>query len=95
MTINSSNEIARLNYLYNNNYTNKDTGLLSGPLYFGRTGYITDSGNLNANSTGYYWSSTVGDNTGAYNFHFNNTSVQTAENYGVRHNGFPIRCVAR
>ena len=95
MTINSSNEFARLNYLYNNNYTNKDTGLLSGPLYFGRTGYITDSGNLNANSTGYYWSSTVGDNTGAYNFHFNNTSVQTAENYGVRHNGFPIRCVAR
>lgn len=89
-TPNTTNEFARLNYLYNNNKTDTDIGLIEPPLYFIRSG----SGYYGlASSTGYYQSSTVGGNSIAYNFSIAITDVKIAVNES-RATGRSIRCIA-
>ena len=95
----STNEFARLNLLYNNNLTNTDTGLISQPLYFTRSGYAY-SNRLNKYSvSGTYLSSTVYDSNMAYSMRFKSDIVNPI-NYNddssfSRRLGWPIRCVAR
>ena len=92
----STNEFARLNYIYNNNLTNTDRGLVAQPLYFTKSGDVR-GGSLNVfSSGGYYWSSKTPD--GGYVFYLNITSNNvspTGGSYGYRDNGWSIRCIAR
>lgn len=93
----STNEFDRLNYLYNEDRTNTDAGLIGSSLWFVRSG---DIHNGSLNSAGYeahYWSSTVHDRTGALNIYFKNNVVKPRENrnQGGRDSGWPLRCLAR
>ena len=98
--INSTNEFGRLNYLYNDGSTNDDTNLLSSPLWFIRTGYISNSVIEVFYTRGYYWSSTAGLHNGielsAYMLGIGDNFVNIATiGYNGRFYGFPVRCVAR
>ena len=93
----STNEFDRLNYLYNEDRTNTDVGLIGSSLWFVRSG---DIHNGSLNSAGYeahYWSSTVYDRIGALNIYFKNNVVKPRENrnQGGRNSGWPLRCLAR
>lgn len=93
--IGSTNEFARLNYLYNNNLTNTDNGLVSSPLYLTKTGYIYTS--LESINEGRLWSSTVVSGSIAYHLRFTSTQVEYTRvgSGNVRGCGVAIRCVAR
>ena len=98
--INSTNEFGRLNYLYNDGSTNDDANLLSSPLWFIRTGYISNSVIEVFYTRGYYWSSTAGLHNGielsAYMLGIGDNFVNIATiGYNGRFYGFPVRCVAR
>ena len=87
----STNEFARLNYLYNNNVGNTNANWLAVPPYFIKCGII---GNF-SNNVGYYWSSSIGGNTVrpmALSFASQKVSVG---NVYPSNNGFSVRCVAR
>ena len=93
----STNEFARLNYLYNNNRTsgeNSDSGLLAEPLWFLRSGGVNNRSFHNYNEDGYYWSS-VPNSSNAYALTFNNSNVIPTNGGGSRYRGRSIRCVAR
>ena len=95
--IGSTNEFARLNYLYNNNLTNTNAGLIIEPLWFLHSGYINTSNKLaDFNIEGTYWSSTSSDSHTAYYLSLRNGSVNPSYNYNnTKLYGFPIRCLAR
>ncbi|MBR0467454.1 hypothetical protein IJJ53_00875, partial [Candidatus Saccharibacteria bacterium] len=91
----STNEFARLNYLYNNNKTsgeNADNNLLTAPLWFVKNGRII--GSLTNYDFGGYWSSTLRSSDFANNLGFSNTNV-AASTYDYRNYGWNIRCVVR
>ena len=98
-TSGSTNEFARLNYLYNDGSSNNSTGLISAPTFFVKASYITPGGSLyNTNSEGRYWSSSNYNSDGAWHLLLRDTFVSTREYYiqGYSRNyGLSIRCLAR
>ena len=101
-TINSTNEFARLNYLYNNNSSNSDTNLVIAPLWFMWGGIIKNSGTLsNFELQGNYLSSTINGGISSFYLLFSNDSVKTNQGYSGSNNetlrdiGRSVRCVAR
>jgi len=71
--------------------TNADAGLLSNWLavYSGRY----NSGLDYQGTYGYYWSSTANTATSAYYLGFNNSSVNSGYNNGLKYTGNAVRCV--
>ena len=89
----STNEIARLNLLYNKNKTNSDEGLTTNPLWFTKNSAIWQ-GTLGAlGSDGRIWSSTLRSQGVAYGLYFTSSLVNVS-NADDRNVGRPIRCVA-
>ena len=94
----STNEFARLNYIYNSNSSTTDSGLITSPLYFVKSGnvYVGNLGQFGIR--GSYWSSTPGGvdagQIKSYFLEFESSKVQTAGSY-YRVNGRSVRCVAR
>ena len=93
----SNNEFTTLNNLYNNNSSISDSGLIISPLWFIRSGYIRNANLSLLSSRGFYWSSTVYNQHGAYALVLANNSVDpaaydTSSNYDY---GFSVRCVAK
>ena len=102
--INSTNEFARLNNLYNEDKTNTDLAWVKAPLWFVRSGYIGYNGLDNiVNSTASYWSSTDysynGVYGGAYKLNFSKSGISTANHaagyFDGKFLGISIRCLAR
>ena len=99
--INSTNEFAMLNSLYNDNKIDTDAGWIYSPLRFVRSGsfdHDLDGSGLSA----YYWSSTIQNNHLNYHLYFLPSHVYPSsyrykESYNdyTRYMGFSIRCVAR
>ena len=90
----STNEFARLNYLYNHNLANTDTGLVTTPLWLTKSGYIWN--NVLSNNIGRYNSSTPQSSNNNYHLSFSNNSVEPTRVGGqTRSVGAAIRCVAR
>ena len=94
----STNEFARLNYIYNGNSSITDSSLITSPLYFVKSGNVY-VGNLGQFSVrGSYWSSTLGGldagQNKSYFLEFESSKVQTTGSYN-RVNGRSVRCVAR
>lgn len=94
----STNEFARLNYLYNGDktgggLTNGDQGLFTAPLYFVRSGYAWSDALYYTANNGNYWSSTVNSGAGSYYLYFSSSLVYPA-NGNDRAYGFAVRCVA-
>ena len=87
--IGSTNEFARLNYLYNNNSSNNYTKLIVAPLYFVRAGYVGGNNLTISNNEGYYWSSTV---VYRLNFYPNGVFPDKKASGAI---GQSVRCVAR
>lgn len=93
----STNEFARLNYIYNDNKTSgeyADAGLVAGPLWFIRGGRTVDAILYNYN-TGYYWSSTIRSNNYVYAMYFKNNTVDSSYLGDARHSGRSVRCIAK
>ncbi len=93
----STNEFARLNYLYNNNSGVSDANLIIAPLWFTRSGSIDGNGNLvNYNTNSNCWSSTVVRDTSAYYALFSEYYVNMIGGKNIsRYYGRSVRCVAR
>ena len=90
----STNEFARLNYLYNNNSISSDAMLVIAPLYFPREGYIAGQAFNGLAVNGVYWSSTLLEKDQAYYLDFSYNFVRPANPY-YKYHGFSIRCLAR
>ena len=88
------NDFANLNFYYNGAKTNTGAGLMAAPLYFVRSGYVSNTSINDFGSGGYYWSSTVNSTTNAYDLYFNSGYVTPAGS-GNRNLGFSVRCIAR
>ena len=93
ITVDSTNEFARLNYLYNSNAADTDNGLISGPLWFVRAGDIWRA-SFSANS-GYYLSGTVKSNSQIYSLYFKGNTSNSSYGDSGRVSGRSVRCVAR
>ncbi len=95
----STNEFARLNYLYNNNSTSSRADLINAPLWLTTADYI-NAASLTRNNGGGYWSSTSGISSigCAYYFNLNNGAEPSycdgSGTSGYKRRGFTIRCVA-
>ena len=71
------------------------TALVSAPLYFVRSGYVTSGSLGGAGYSGTYWSSTaVSSASSAYNLGFTSGYVLPSDTYS-RFNGRSVRCLAR
>ena len=91
----STNEFARLNYLYNSGLSSTGVALSTAPLYFMKSGDYVVGTLRNYNTIGFYTSSTI-NNSSAYVILFSNNSVHTKESDQYsREAGFSLRCVAR
>ena len=98
----STNEFARLNYIYNDNKTS-GTGsgakLTESPLVFKRSGRVGGGSLTHLGSYGHYWSSTLYGIEHSYHLFFDINSVFPANDGryggGGRSDGKSIRCVAR
>ena len=88
----STNEFARLNYLYNNNKTATDAGIITSPLYFNNSGIVLNG--LLAMGEGVYWSSTNNSSGSAYFFAHKPNQVKPKDSWH-RYIGISIRCVTR
>lgn len=99
--INSTNEFARLNNLYNSGKTsgeNADSGLLVAPLWFIRGGHIITKQLANYDTYGYYWPSTYNGAQNAPGLGFSGDAVwPNSRSYevGARIYGQSVRCVAK
>ena len=95
----STNEFARLNYLYNNNSQTSDANLLISPIWLVKSGSIGGE-NIELNnygSRGHYLSSSMTDDSryiGNFGFEFNRVMGEW-RTYLSRRSGFSVRCVAR
>ena len=91
----STNEFARLNYIYNENQSNTDIGIISKPLWFTKIGHISND-TLNSLSYGYYWSSTTRSDSASYFIYFSSGGVRPVDDYYFdRNKGRSIRCVVK
>ena len=97
----STNEFARLNYLYNGGLTNTDVSLMTSPTYFKYAGVIDSKSNnilTTPEGLGLYISSTNYGPSGFYGMQFSPNRILIEEfnvNYDGKKSGFSIRCVAR
>ena len=96
----STNEFARLNYLYNNNSTVNTAGLLSSPLYFVETGRIQNAELRLFENWGYAWSSTIQSSDSAARLAFSTQERIVITGYDNFYDtsksiGRPIRCIAK
>ena len=64
------------------------------PLYFIRSGYLNGTTLYAFGAVGYYWSSTVGSSSYAYNLGFLSTELYPASR-GDRNVGRSVRCLSR
>ena len=92
---NSTNEFARLNYLYNNGSINTSAGLMESPLYFIKAGRTNGSIFEYGNTQGFYWSSTNSTSTFAYTFGLSGSSVTINGGQAAKNTGRSLRCLAR
>ena len=96
MVAGSTNEFARLNYLYNNGSTTSSFNLSIEPLWFVMAGYVDSSSLLSKNSRGLYWSSTVIGSVSAPNLDFSINGINPGSvALDRRLRGFSVRCLAR
>ena len=96
----STNEFARLNYLYNNSSTSSATNLMNNPVYFTLSGNIskTASGFTDLDNKGYYYSSTNYNSTNSYLIEIRRDFVSPsagATYTNGREAGRSVRCIAR
>lgn len=97
-------EFSKLLYLYGitkdsigtNGYVDSTSlsKMTSHPLWFVRSGYVTE-GSLHQGYEGRYWSSSVGSGVSVYNLFFASHNVAPDDNFYVRFLGWNIRCIAR
>ena len=94
----STNEFARLNYIYNDNKASEENagvGLTTGPLWFVKSGLAWD-GHLDGNTFGVYRSSTINAANYSYELNLSTSSVVTNNVSGARKaRGEPVRCVVK
>jgi uncharacterized protein (TIGR02145 family) len=94
MATGSTNEFARLNYLYNNGQSDTGIGLLSSPIYLAKSGYVR-SNLVEKGVFGGYLYSTFKNINDIYTMAIRNTiSVPGDIGYNVRDIGWSVRCVA-
>ena len=68
--------------------------IVRAPLMFVQGGYVYPGSDLNdAGVNGNYWPSVSLNSSDAYLLYFDSSGV-TPSNYGIRYNGFSVRCVA-
>ena len=97
----STNEFARLNYLYNDNKTsgdNADAGLIIEPLWFVKSGFARNTSLNEYEFYGHYLSSTIKSDVNAYYLRFGINAVSPSGYYGYfdfKELGRSTRCVAR
>ena len=94
----STNEFARLNYLYNSGLTNTGVAWFNDPLYFVAGGLVDINNRLASMGTvGCYNSSTVSTNRQAYRMCIdpNSASLVDGDTWAYRGRGNTVRCVAR
>ena len=74
---------------------NRDSGILSNPLSFLRSGYFywNYAGLNNRGGHGYYWSLRSANTTNSNSLYFYGTNLSPQSNSN-RGNGFAVRCVA-
>lgn len=97
-TTGSTNEFSRLNYSYNSNRTNTDSNLIMSPLYFSRSGIISNGGGIgDAGANAVYRSSTIrGDTYGlVLQFSINAVTPNKTAFGSNRSFGMSVRCLAR
>ena len=102
-TVSSSankDEFRKLNNLYNAGSTYSNTGLITAPLWFVRSGYIYNNSLNSLNTSGYYQSSTTSGGAGinyASGLFFSNSSVNpsSGNSYQISGYGYSVRCLAR
>ena len=94
----STNEFARLNYLYNDSSATNIENLINQPLSFAKSSSIKNDGSFYSDFNA-YWSSTPYSTISAYFLYFNQNTVSTAVTGGgywpYKSYGFAIRCVAK
>ena len=90
----STNEFARLNFLYNNGLTNTDAGLVAPPLWFILGSNHRD---VSIGFDGNYWSSTIYNSSYSYyiNFRLGGVNPEAYTSSLGRSFGFSVRCVVR
>ena len=93
----STNEFARLNYLYNNSSSTSSINLTMFPLWFTKNGYIKAQTLNNINGEANYWSSTLYNSGFAYFLSFTKNNVKDSQivEYNDRERGRAIRCVSK
>ena len=94
----STNEFARLNYLYNNNSTSTNQGITQSPIFLQKPGYI-NSNLVGLNMIGVYEASTVYTLTGIFGIALEyerlNPDNYFNANYEGRRGGYSIRCITK
>ena len=88
----STNDFARLNYLYNAN-SNNNSDMLKTPLFFKISGYIDSTNQKKPTTDGYYWSSSINNNNNAYNLSLYSGQINASDSL-LRYYGFSVRCIA-
>ena len=91
----STNEFARLNYLYNENKIDTDAGLTISPLLFIKSGRVNNNLFEYQNAQSFYWSNTNSTSSYAYTFGFANNAVTLAGGQATKGTGRSLRCIAR
>ena len=94
MVTNSTNEFARLDYIYNNNSNSNIIKPIDSPLYFLQGGVTYNSGLSYFAIRGYYWSSSNSAYNRAYEFKFLENQVLPL-NPDDKFDGNSVRCLAR
>ena len=89
----STNEFARLNYIYNNGSDNTNEGLIKSPLFM-RGGYVSGDRYFSS-AIGRYLSSTYRGSTYNYLLYFSSTSSNAGVFDSRGNYGSNIRCLAR
>ncbi len=95
----STNEFARLNYLYNNNSTSNSDGFVIKPLYFIYGGLINDRTLYidMRDGGGNYRSSTVSSSLSSYRLAITDSLANVADGskWSAKNRGMSIRCLAK
>ncbi len=95
----STNEFGRLNQLYNDGQTygtGSGAKLMESPLWFVRSGFMSNGSINGFDNRGDYWSNTICSSGCAFNLYFSTNVVGPADNGGNnRGYGRSVRCVAQ